>query len=75
MNIVPLLLTLVANVFRTFPTAATATSGVAAGATLLLDHAPSSTTDWIILTAGAIGMVANVIHANLTVSVSDREGA
>lgn len=75
MNLMPLLVTLIVNVFRTLPTAVTATSGLAAGTTLLLDHAPSSTTDWIILTAGAIGMIANVIHANLTASVSDREGA
>lgn len=75
MNVIPFLLTLVVNVFRTFPTAATATSGVVAGATLLLDRAPSSTTDWVILTSGAIGMIANVIHANLTASVSNREGA
>lgn len=56
------------NVFRSIPTAATAASGVVAGSAVLLDHAPTSTLDWVVLAAGAIGMVANVIHANAVVA-------
>lgn len=55
----------IANVFKTLPTAAVATSGLAAGSAILLDRPPTSTLDWVIVAAGAIGMVGNVLHANL----------
>lgn len=64
-QLLPLLITL-SNVFRTLPTAATAASGLTAGTAMLLDHSPVTTLDWVVLTAGAIGMIANVIHANLS---------
>lgn len=53
------------NVFRTIPTAATAVTGMAAGATIIIDRPPTSTLDWVVIVAGGVGMLANVIHANL----------
>lgn len=53
------------NVFRTLPTAAVATSGLVAGGAIVLDRPPTTTLDWVIVVAGAIGMCGNVLHANL----------
>lgn len=55
----------IANVFKTLPTAVVASSGAVAGGAILLERPPTSTLDWVIVVAGAIGMVGNVLHANL----------
>lgn len=53
------------NVFKSVPTAASAITGLAAGAAVATNGAPSTTVDWVVLVAGAIGMVANYVVANV----------
>lgn len=59
-----MLLSILLNVFRTLPTAATAVSGAAAGGVVLFDRPPVTALDWVVVIAGGIGMIANVVHAN-----------
>lgn len=56
---------MILNVFRTLPTAATAVTGAAAGAAIFIEKPPVTTLDWLVVVAGAIGMVANTFHAQL----------
>lgn len=63
----------IANVFKTLPTAAVATSGMAVGGAIILDRPPTSALDWAIVIAGAIGMVGNVLHANLASTGSPQD--
>lgn len=55
----------VLNVMKSPATAATAISGIGAGAVIAFDKPPQTGVDWAIIIAGAIGMFANAIHANL----------
>lgn len=53
------------NMFKTMPTAVSAVSTMAAGATVASSGGPVTTTDWVVLVAGAIGLLANYIVANV----------
>lgn len=65
LNLVLILVSSLLNNFRSPVTAATAVTGASAGATILLTKPPETTADWVIVIAGAIGLIANTLHANL----------
>lgn len=67
-NLILLAVTMIANMFRNPVSAATAISGLGAGAVVALDRPPQTTLDWVIVAAGAIGMIANAVQANLIAS-------
>lgn len=64
-SIILMLVSTVLNVMKSPATAATAVSGIGAGAVIAFDKPPQTGVDWAIIIAGAIGMFANAIHANL----------
>lgn len=64
-SIILMLVSTVLNVMKSPATAATAVSGIGAGAVIAFDKPPQTSVDWAIIIAGAIGMFANAIHANL----------
>lgn len=70
-SLILMFLSTVLNVMKTPTTAATAVSGLGAGAIIAFDKPPQTSLDWVVIIAGAIGMVANAIHANL---VNSRKG-
>lgn len=67
-SIILMLVSTVLNVMKSPVTAATAVSGIGAGAVVAFDKPPQTGVDWAIIIAGAIGMFANAIHANLVAS-------
>lgn len=66
MPLIIMVISALMNVMRTVPTAATAVTGAAAGGVVLFERPPETPMDWVIVIAGAVGMIANVIHANAT---------
>lgn len=73
LNLLILLATTLVNVFKNPVTAATATSGIGAGAVIALERPPQTTLDWVIVIAGTVGMVANALHANLVAQATKTE--
>lgn len=71
MNLVVALIGLLSNVMRSAPAAATAVTGAAAGAAVIVTRPPTTAADWVVIVAGAIGMVANVIQANVIASTAE----
>lgn len=67
-SILLMLASTVLNVMKNPATAATAVSGLGAGAVVAFEKPPQTSLDWAVVVAGAIGMVANAIHANLLAS-------
>lgn len=68
-SLILMLVSTVLNVMKTPATAATAVSGLGAGAVIAFDKPPQTSLDWAVIIAGAVGMVANAIHANLLASM------
>lgn len=64
-SLIIMLVSTVLNVMKTPSTAVTAVSGIGAGAVIAFDKPPQTGFDWAIVIAGAIGMFANAMHANL----------
>lgn len=67
-SILLMLVSTVLNVLKNPVTTATAVSGLGAGAVVAFEKPPQTGLDWAVIVAGAIGMVANAIHANLLAS-------
>lgn len=71
MNLVIALIGLLSNVMRSAPSAATAVTGAAAGAAVIVARPPTTVADWVVIVAGAVGMVANVIQANVIAATAE----
>lgn len=63
LNLILFLITTFMNVAKTPSAAVNATAGLAAGATMI-NKLPTTPIEWVVVIAGAIGMIANAIHAN-----------
>lgn len=72
LSLILTLLSTVLNVMKTPSTAAAAVSGLGAGAVIAFDKPPQTYLDWAVIIAGAVGMVANAVHANLLASMKER---